>query len=330
MPTASWKWKTAAFSKPDTAMSTAIPKPRPTVFETAREVTLWLALCGILIVALKVTDSVKRTPAPPPPSRPAVKTFPKGIAAAGMVEAIRENTQIGVPVSALVTGMEVKVWDKVEAGAALFHLDDRELRAQLETQLAEVSVREAELAKALNLHLRTESLRGQNAVSMEVADGRRDDHRIAAARLDSAQAAVRQSRQLLERLVVRAPVAGTVLQVNAREGEYVSSGAATPPVLLGAIDEVQVRADVDEQVAPRVTPGSKAAGYLKGDTRKAIPMEFVRIEPYVVPKRNLTGASTERVDTRVLQIIYKFARPEDRRVYVGQQMDVFIEEKEGG
>src|SRR5262249_39172606 len=42
------------------------------------------------------------------------------------------------------------------------------------------------------------------------------------------------------------------------------------------------------------------------------------------PKRSLTGASTERVDTRVLQILYSFER-EALPVFVGQQVDVFIE-----
>jgi hypothetical protein len=53
----------------------------------------------------------------------------------------------------------------------------------------------------------------------------------------------------------------------------------------------------------------------------------VRIEPYVIPKVSLTGGSSERVDTRVLQVIFSFDNPSDRRLYVGQQMDLFIEEK---
>jgi HlyD family secretion protein len=95
---------------------------------------------------------------------------------------------------------------------------------------------------------------------------------------------------------------------------------------MGSVEEVQVRADVDEQVAPRVKAGSKAVGYLKGDTAHPIPMEVVRIEPLVMPKRNLTGLSSERVDTRVLQVIYKVPTKRARGVYVGQQIDLFIEE----
>jgi hypothetical protein len=52
-------------------------------------------------------------------------------------------------------------------------------------------------------------------------------------------------------------------------------------------------------------------------------MRYVRTEPYVIPKRSLTGDNTERVDVRVLQVIYALD-VEDRPIYVGQQMDVFI------
>jgi hypothetical protein len=54
-----------------------------------------------------------------------------------------------------------------------------------------------------------------------------------------------------------------------------------------------------------------------------VPLQFVRFEPYVVPKKSLTGDSTERVDTRVLQVLYSFNR-DTLPLYVGQQMDVFI------
>ena len=52
-------------------------------------------------------------------------------------------------------------------------------------------------------------------------------------------------------------------------------------------------------------------------------LSFVRFEPYVLPKRSLTGDTAERVDTRVLQAVYAFA-PSDFPAFVGQQVDVFI------
>jgi hypothetical protein len=63
---------------------------------------------------------------------------------------------------------------------------------------------------------------------------------------------------------------------------------------------------------------------LRGAASQEIPLRFVRVEPYVIPKKSLTGDNTERVDTRVLQVIYAL-EPTAQPVYVGQQVDVFIE-----
>ena len=291
-----------------------------------KKISFWAALLGIAAVIGLVRNTTANEPMPAPPLTPAQKPSARGIGAAGMVEALRENTAVGVPAAGLVTKVHVKVWDKVEAGAPLLQLDDRELVAQLPGLKAEVRVQETQLARARRQAQRTEALRSTRGVSEDEADGRRDDLAIQEARVESARAALVKTETLIDRLTVRASSAGTILQVNTRAGEYAAPGASTPPVLLGAIEEVQVRADVDEQLAPRVRPGSKATGYLKGDTRNPIPLEFVRIEPYVVPKRSLTGSSSERVDTRVLQVIFKFPNAIGRRIYVGQQVDLFIEE----
>jgi HlyD family secretion protein len=288
--------------------------------------SVWAALAGIIAVVLMVRKTTTAEPMPSPPLPPATKPSLRGIGASGMVESLRENTSVGVPVAGLVREVRVRVWDRVEAGTPLLLLDDRELQAQLRTERADLAVREAELERVTRLSRRTESLRTEKAVSEEEADGRLDELVIQRARVEAARALVSRTEVLVDRLVVRAPVDGTILQVSTRAGEFVSPGASQAPILLGTTDRVQVRADVDEQVAPRVHPGRNATGFLKGDTSHPIAMEFVRIEPFVIPKRNLTGASSERVDTRVLQVIYAFANPTNRPVYVGQQMDLFIEE----
>ena len=64
---------------------------------------------------------------------------------------------------------------------------------------------------------------------------------------------------------------------------------------------------------------------MKGDPRVSMPLEFVRVEPYIIPKISLTGSSTERVDTRVLQVIYALPNEHGTRLFVGQQMDVFLD-----
>lgn len=289
-----------------------------------RKLSFWGALLGLLATVLMVQRTTRITPLPDPPVPPASKPTPDSLGAAGIVEALRENTSIGVPAGGLVKRVPVCVWDQVQPGDILFELDDRELVARLRAEDAELRVQEAEFNRLRRQSQRTQALHADRLVPDEEADRRRDELAVQEARVEAARAAILGTQTLLERLVVRAPVAGTVLQVNTRVGEYVAPGAPTPPVLVGAISELQVRAEVDEQIASLVRPGRPAIGYLKGDSSRPIEMEFVRIEPYVIPKRNLTGASTERVDTRVLQVIYKFAKSQSLPIYVGQQMDLFL------
>jgi HlyD family secretion protein len=73
-----------------------------------------------------------------------------------------------------------------------------------------------------------------------------------------------------------------------------------------------------------VRSGASAFAFVRGNRELQTPLQFVRFEPFIVPKRSLTGDSIERVDTRVLQVLYRFDRNQ-LPVYVGQQMDVFIE-----
>ena len=147
----------------------------------------------------------------------------------------------------------------------------------------------------------------------------------AEAKLAQAKAALEQARVDLDRTVVRAPMDGTILKVNVRRGEYAQTGALLSPLMtMGRVDLLHIRADVDETDSWRISSDSPAVARLRGNPEVSAPLSFVRIEPLVLPKRSLTGDTTERVDTRVLQVIYALA-PGDFPAFVGQQVDVFIE-----
>jgi multidrug resistance efflux pump len=217
---------------------------------------------------------------------------------------------------------------------------------------AEAKVREEEhmyqdAAVQLNL---IESVRDRRAIRDEDLQRRRLAVKAAAARvdeakaelarlkagtwkpdLDIARAEVEESRRQVERveadlsrLLVTAPIDGQILQCKVHVGEYAQAGPLEQPlILMGATARLNVRADIDEQDAWRVKAGATATGSVRGNAGQRLTLRFVRVEPYVIPKRNLTGDSTERVDTRVLQVI--FALDRGAPVYAGQQMDVFID-----
>lgn len=289
-----------------------------------------LAIAGAAAALQLTRGTASETPTLPPAYAPATRDKDGLIAAAGLVEAAAENTLLGSPTSGTVLKLHVKVWDKVKAGDAIFSLDDRDLRAQLIVQKAAAVAAEAAAERADDAAKRWTGIKDSGAVSAGDLVAYQVAAKEARARVALAQAQVEQTAVMLDRLVVRAPIDATVLQVNVRVGEFVAAGAKAP-VVLGDIARLQIRCDLDEQLAPRMRAGLPAKGYLKGEStrvggaERAIPLRFVRIEPYVIPKVSLTGGSAERVDTRVLQVIYQFDRPADRAIFVGQQMDVYID-----
>lgn len=281
-----------------------------------RYLLIALALAGAAAATQLASTAGQASPVIPPPYQPAVRAKDGLLSAAGLVEAVAENTLVGSPVSGIVAEVGVKVSAPVKAGDLLFRLDTRELAPAAEAAAAAAARANAN-AKRLT------SLEGTGAVSAAVLEDARHAAAEATARAATAAAA-------LERATVRSPIDGTVLQVGIRVGEFVAAGGK-PAVIVGDISHLQIRCDIDEQMAPRVRENLPAKGYLKGESTRAggpdrsIPLRFVRIEPYVIPKASLTGGSAERVDTRVLQVIYQFDRPADRPVFVGQQMDVYID-----
>lgn len=298
-----------------------------------------LATAGFLFASYTVVSSNQPVPIAPALVEPASAPFTNFIAGAGIIEPKNENIAIGSPLARLVSKVAVKVGDKVTAGTPLFYLDDRETRAELAQRRADLAKAQADVLVAKATLSDTQSLfdlanavSDSRAISGEEVLKRRNALAIAKAKLESAsafveqaQAAIQQTESTLERLIIRAPINGDVLQVNIRTGEFASAGVLAKPLLiLGDLNTLHVRVDIDENDAWRFDKNAKAVAYLRGNRRFKVDLQLAYLEPMVVPKKSLTGDSTERVDTRVLQALYQF-NPKELPAYVGQQMDIFIE-----
>jgi HlyD family secretion protein len=330
-----------------------------------------LGLAGILQIALSAPDrplsEPQRMPAvQPPDARGAL------IGATGLVEPSTEQVRIGAQLSGVVAEVMVRPGDNVPEGAALFRLDDRQARAEVENRRQQMMAAIARLreieagipAARARLDMvqaeagdRREQLRlvmsvqDRRAVSAEDVSRRRfaammsetrvreeranlalleggaDAPTLAVQRatIEQLGAALAVAETELQRLTVRAPVAGTILQSNLRAGEFAQAGVLTTPLLImGALDPLHVRVDIDEVDAQRFSPQGRATVSARGQGERRATLRFIRVDPLVVPKTSLTGASTERVDTRVLRVVYALD-PRDLPLFAGQQVDVFVE-----
>jgi HlyD family secretion protein len=298
-----------------------------------------IALLALTFGIVSMVQSQPKREITNPPSPPPESGFEYTVAAVGLVESSTENIAIGSPLADVVSEVLVTVGQSVKAGEPLFKLDDRQRQADLAARQAEFHVAETQVkvsAAVLDDVTRqyhfAESLTDKTAISAEEMTRRRSAVETAQARLDEAKSKVKAAtaqikmiQTQIERSTVRASVDGEVLQAKVHPGEFAPAGVtATPLILLGQAKPLNIRVDVDEHEAWRVRPEAKATAAIRGNANLKTPLTFVRFEPFVIPKKSLTGDSTERVDTRVLQIIYRIDN-DQLRLFVGQQMDVFVD-----
>jgi RND family efflux transporter MFP subunit len=270
---------------------------------------------------------------PAPASR-----FPSTVSGSGLIEASSRNIEVGSFLPGVVAEVPITEGRWVRKGEPLFVLDQRAAQADItvaQRDLAAAQARaaeaEAELVDRMDQWRRVERLKIGEVITEERRNRLFYASRIAQAQVTSAHSAIEAARArlaaahvTLDRLTVRAPIDGRVLKVNVRPGEFVVAGQTdTPHVLLGNDQTLHVRVQIDENDLWRFYAGAHAEAVLRGNPAIRFPLVFLRVEPYVAPKRNLTGDPVERIDTRVLDVIYRF-EPAGLPVYVGQQVDVFI------
>ncbi|MEZ5681807.1 MAG: efflux RND transporter periplasmic adaptor subunit [Erythrobacter sp.] len=315
----------------------------------SRKVLPAIAVASLLLAAFVIwgglPDRNLSEPEREPPRAPVSLESKERVAGSGVVEPSSETMQIGSALSGLITGLFVQPGDRVGEGQPLFTVDDRAVRAQLREANAAIAEARAAIAEAqtarsttarqLALYRNIDDPAAVSRAEVIRAEGEAaaaaERLQLAQARLQAAQARASSARTEIDRLTVRAPIAGEILSINIRKGEYVSTmggGGAQPFIEMGQTQPLHVRIDIDEEQAPRLALGSPATVSPRGASDKQVQAKFVRAEPLVVPKRSLTNSAAERVDVRVLQVIYEL--PETDGLFrVGQQVDAYVAARDG-
>jgi HlyD family secretion protein len=283
-----------------------------------------IAIIGILagLVAAYIFGMERK--AQPPVFKPVSNPFETAIYANGMIESEQPNganINIFPEVSGPVTQVLVQEGQQVSAGTLLFTIEDSVQKAN--TELAEANLKTARDQydkRRASYDIDPES------ISKDVLDTAEDA-------VNQAAAALKVANALLQYYSVKAPVDGVVLAVNTAIGGYVSpqgnydtyTELFDPLVVMsGPQDYMDVRCYVDEILVSRL-PSKwhiQAQMQITGTDIKVL-LEFVRVQPYVSPKIELSNEKQEQVDLRVLPVIFRFEK-KDFPVYPGQMVDVFI------
>jgi multidrug resistance efflux pump len=312
---------------------------RPSFSRVILPIIAVIGIIGSIIYLLTAQpDTSLSSPKETPARTPQSQRQTGSIVGTGVTEPSSEVVDIATNVPGIVTKVFVAPGDQVSAGQALLEIDSRNARAAVNEAAARAATARQSIAAA-NTGLRVaqnqyalyQNVDDSRAVSQQEVITRRDavanaraQLSVAQAQAQQAEAQVMQARVELDRHVVRAPSAMEVLQVDTRAGEYAGT-QGSPSVLmkLGATKPLHVRLDIDENQIEKIALGQPAVISARGDAKRQVTAVFVRAEPLIVPKRSLTNSATERVDVRVLQLI--FALPTDgAQFFVGQQVDGFV------
>lgn len=313
-----------------------------------------LILIGIigLVGALLFSFTYGRQPQQPinqltePPSSP----YARNVSGIGIVEANSKNISVGTFLPGIVEEIFVTEGHTVKKGDPLFKLDTRSEQADIDLKEQEVRVAEesvnsliATLDEAEDQFERASHLKGNLAISQEEKKRRefaqkraQADVRKAKADLDRAKASLAVAKVTLDKMTVHAPTDGLILKIYAKAGESVgASGASESILLMGNHNPLYLRVQIDENDAWRFQPKTKATAFLKSNKDIAFPLTFVRLDPYASPKQNISGDVQEFVDTRIIHAIYAIdlsplgKESDTYPLYIGQQLDVFIETEKG-
>lgn len=297
-----------------------------------------VALVGIGFAVWHTTAQVPPSTLVAPRIAPAGQPQGDNVSGSGVVEPASELIKIGAQVSGVVSSVDVTVGQEVARGDLLFTVDDRDARAQIELARAGIALAQTRLAQArvdaadkAADYARYQSLDDPLARSGEELSRRKfaaaslvSAVQVRRAELNQAHASVGEAQTQLRLHQVVAPIAGTILQLRARPGQpAIADGNGDALVTMGQTHPLHVRVDIDETDVARVNIGAPALVNPRGLATRRTTAQFVRAEPLILPKRSLTNSANERVDVRVLQLIYRLPDTAGR-FFAGQQVDAFV------
>ena len=188
--------------------------------------------------------------------------------------------------------MLVDIGDAVTLGQTIATIDRRQIDAQADAAVANVSVgkaalenAEASLANAVLEHDRAKNLFDKGALPRQRLDGAQTFHRsavaqrdLAAANLAQAEAALRGSREIQKNATIKSPVTGYVVERNYDAGAIPGD---LPVVVVADMRQMKLEAGVSELEAGRMRVGLKAHVLVQAKPGQTFEGQLAAIAPEV-------------------------------------------------
>ena len=250
------------------------------------------------------------------------------IAGTGIVEAGSKNIFIGSSVAGVIKKVLVQSGDAVHKGALLFTLDDSATRRNLAVVDATIQSAVAKLQSAKHQLAIIKKMKrlSTNMVTNEKYTKLQDNYSEAEDNLNLAKQKRKALQEELKLYKIYAPIDGIVLRSNLTVGSYFSRGSKA--LILGS-NKLNIKVNINEFDSWKFEKDAYATAFIRGNSKQKVKLSYLYTIPMVTPKTNLTGSPTEQTDTRVLQVVYSIKNSPTFPLYVGEMLDVFIENSKG-
>lgn len=195
---------------------------------------------------------------------------------------------------------------------------------RVERMVAKEAVSERELAQARSSRdqARAQEQAAAKRLELAKAGAREEDVRRADAAVAEAKAQLASAKAVLEKTFIRSPIDGMVIYRHREPGEAVFTDTPTPIVSIGDRRVLHVRVDVDETDIERVWPGQRVFAQASAFGDRRFEGRVVHIEPTLGRKNFRTARPTEKVDTRIQEVVVALESADD--VPLELQMDVWF------
>lgn len=148
---------------------------------------------------------------------------------------------------------------------------------------------------------------------------------VAEGQLNVARSELAAARAALDKLTIRAPIDGSILQVNARPGEAVLPAATTPLIQLGDISALRIRAELDERDMEKIKAGQSVVVRPTALRGREIAGTVSFIAPLVEAGRYSALGQRNMTDVDVVEV--RIALSEPGPLAVGMKVDVYFRQE---
>ena len=189
--------------------------------------------------------------------------------------------------------MPVQTGDEVRKGTLLAKIDPRIPRNNLTQAQANLNVAEAQLENATAQLKRSDALYQSKSITESDYEAAKLSYATAKAAVATAQANLQTAKDAMEDTQVRAPITGTILELDAVLGTVISSptndvGGGTVILKMANLDTVQVSALVDETDVGKVRPGVPVTITVDAYPNRQFEGHVLKIEPQAQVSQNVT------------------------------------------